>query len=99
MEQRPLTSELPVWKWRFPLLRVEAPLGPSTNAVVSEESRAEAVFPLVYRTMLSFTGRSCDLDDLVQTANEQVLRSLASFEGRGRFSTWVYRVCYLTLLQ
>ncbi|MFO0761640.1 MAG: RNA polymerase sigma factor [Byssovorax sp.] len=39
------------------------------------------------------------MDDLVQTANEQVLRALPSFEGRARFSTWVYRICYLTMLK
>ena len=70
-------------------------LGP-THA---DEASAEAVFPLVYRTMRALAGPSRDLDDLVQTANEQVLRALPSFEGRARFSTWVYRICYLTLLK
>lgn len=72
-------------------------LWPVTHA--RDDAGADAVFPLVYRTMRAFVGRSADLDDLVQAANEQVLRSMDSFEGRGRFSTWVYRVCYLTLLQ
>jgi RNA polymerase sigma-70 factor, ECF subfamily len=63
------------------------------------ESRAEAVFPLVYRMMHALAGPSRELDDLVQAANEQVLRSLPSFEGRASFSTWVYRVCYLTMLK
>lgn len=30
---------------------------------------------------------------------EQALRSLPSFEGRSTLSTWVYRVCYVTLLK
>lgn len=66
---------------------------------VDDESTADTVFPLVYRMMHSLAGPSRDLDDLVQTANEQVLRSLPSFEGRSRFSTWVYRICYLTMLK
>ncbi len=73
---------------------------PATAAPLADaEPRAEAVFPLVYRMMHALAGPSRELDDLVQAANEQVLRSMASFEGRARFSTWVYRVCYLTLLK
>ncbi|MFO0763224.1 MAG: RNA polymerase sigma factor [Byssovorax sp.] len=64
-----------------------------------EAAGVEAVFPLVYRMMHALAGPSRDLDDLVQTANEQVLRALPSFEGRARFSTWVYRICYLTMLK
>jgi len=60
---------------------------------------ADAIFPMVYRMMHALAGPARDLDDLVQAANEQVLRSLPSFEGRARLSTWVYRVCYLTMLK
>jgi RNA polymerase sigma-70 factor, ECF subfamily len=59
----------------------------------------DEVFRLVYRQMHALAGRSRDLDDLVQTAAEQVLRSLSSFEGRSAPSTWTYRVCYHTLLK
>ncbi len=49
--------------------------------------------------MRTLTGPSDpDLDDLVQAAAEQVLRSQASFEGRSEFTTWVYAVCYRVLL-
>ena len=41
-------------------------------------------------------GRREGLDDLVQTAVEQVVKSLPSFEGRSSFSTWVYGICYRT---
>ena len=85
----------------------EGPCGPvgvldsaaKASRLVADASSADAVFPLVYRMMHALAGPSRDLDDLVQTANEQVLRSLPSFEGRARFSTWVYRVCYLTMLK
>ena len=61
---------------------------------------AEAVFALVYRHMRALAAtRGADLDDLVQVASEQALKSLPSFEGRAELSTWIYRVCYLTLLK
>jgi RNA polymerase sigma-70 factor (ECF subfamily) len=69
------------------------------SSPVDDASSADAVFPLVYRMMHALAGPTRDLDDLVQAANEQVLRSLPSFEGRARFSTWVYRICCLTMLK
>jgi RNA polymerase sigma-70 factor (ECF subfamily) len=57
------------------------------------------VFGLVYRQMRSLTGRSQDLDDLVQTALEQVQRSQEGFEGRSKWSTWTYGVCYRVWLK
>jgi RNA polymerase sigma-70 factor, ECF subfamily len=85
--------------------------GPSSGAIeVEAETRTRAagmksraalreVFPLVYRQMRSLAGGRADFDDLVQTAAEQVLRSVASFEGRSKLSTWSYRICYLTVLR
>ncbi len=64
------------------------------------EALSEHVFGLVYRQMASLAARSGrDLDDLVQVACEQVLRSLPSFEGRAALSTWTYRICYATMLK
>lgn len=58
------------------------------------------IFELVYRQMRSLAaGREPDLDDLVQDAMEQALRSLPSFEGRSKLSTWTFQVCYRTLLK
>jgi RNA polymerase sigma-70 factor (ECF subfamily) len=57
------------------------------------------VFPLVYRQMRSLVGGRPEFDDLVQIAAEQVLRSLPSFAGRSKLSTWTYRICYLTMLR
>lgn len=60
----------------------------------------ERVFSLVYRQMRSLAGgRERDLDDLVQDAMEQALKSLPSFEGRSKLSTWTFQVCYRTLLK
>jgi RNA polymerase sigma-70 factor, ECF subfamily len=56
----------------------------------------ETVFALVYRQMRSLAGHR-DLDELVQVAAEQALRSLPSFAGRSKLSTWTFRICYLTV--
>ena len=58
---------------------------------------AHEVFTLVFRQMRSLVGFRSDLDDLVQTAAERVLRSLGTFEGRSKMSTWTYRICYFTV--
>ena len=58
----------------------------------------DRVFALVYRQMHALTaGASPDFDDLVQTAAEQALRSLGSFQAKSKLSTWTYRICYRTL--
>jgi RNA polymerase sigma-70 factor, ECF subfamily len=67
--------------------------GMKSRAVLRE------VFPLVYRQMRTLAGGRADFDDLVQMAAEQVLRSVGSFEGRSKLSTWSYRICYLTVLR
>lgn len=59
----------------------------------------DEVFRLVYQQMHALAGRSQDLNDLAQTAAEQVFRSLSSFQGRSAPSTWTYRICYRTLLK
>jgi RNA polymerase sigma factor (sigma-70 family) len=70
------------------------------SAEVRPAAEANALFPLVYRHMRSLCGgRAQDLDDLAQTAMENALGALPTFEGRSALSTWVYRICYLTLLK
>jgi len=55
---------------------------------------------MVYRSMRSLAGQhSVDLDDLVQMAAEQVMRSLPAFDRRSQLSTWVYVVSYRVLLR
>jgi len=59
-----------------------------------------ALFDLVFRQMHSLAGGSVqELDDLVQTALEQILRSLPSFRGGCQLSSWTYGICYRTLLK
>lgn len=58
------------------------------------------LFEAVYRCMATLAGRSApDLDDLVQQAAEQVIKSRQRFEGRSDLSTWIYAVCYRVLLK
>ena len=52
---------------------------------------------LVYRQMRGFTGPHRDLEDLAQTALEQILR--ADFQGRSKFSTFTHSVCYRVWLK
>ncbi len=78
------------------------PEDPATRRQQGEFATARfrsEIFELVYRQMHALAGRSRDLDDLVQMAAEQVLRSLARFEERCAPATWTYRICYHTLLK
>jgi RNA polymerase sigma-70 factor (ECF subfamily) len=71
---------------------------PEQAFVAAEETRAELrakeseLLLLIYRQMRSLVGPHPDLDDLVQTALEQVL--LAKFEGRSRLSTFTHSICF-----
>lgn len=54
---------------------------------IFKQYRAE-VARLVHRML----GRSPDLEDIVQEVFLQVHRSIRDFQGKSRFSTWLYRV-------
>jgi RNA polymerase sigma-70 factor (ECF subfamily) len=63
------------------------------------ECQDERLFAVVYRHMRKLAGSGApDLDDLVQTAAERVIRGASSFEGKSELSTWTYSVCYRVLL-
>ena len=49
--------------------------------------------PVVHRQMRALVGPSRDLEDLTQSALEQVLRSIDRFEGRSELTTFTYRIC------
>ena len=86
-----------------PLVGADGPLGATTGAAGAElpiNSLNEEIFGLIYRQMYSLTGgRRQDLDDLVQDAAEQALRSLPSFRGASKLSTWTYQIAYRTVLR
>jgi RNA polymerase sigma-70 factor (ECF subfamily) len=50
----------------------------------------------VYAMGLSFFRNAEDASDFVQDVFLKVFRSLRCFEGRSRFSTWLYRIAYNT---
>jgi RNA polymerase sigma-70 factor, ECF subfamily len=63
-----------------------------------EGAARDRIFGLVYRQMRQLAAHR-DVDELVQIAAEQAMRSLASFEGRSELATWTFRICYLTVLK
>jgi len=66
---------------------------------VSVASERE-LFEMVYRSMRSLAGpQAADLEDLVQSAAEQVMKSLPAFDQRSELGTWVYAVSYRVLLR
>jgi RNA polymerase sigma-70 factor (ECF subfamily) len=62
------------------------------EALVREHTR------VVYAHALRFFGDSTAAEDTVQEVWIKVYRSLDSFDGRSRFSTWLYRVTRNTCL-
>lgn len=77
-------------------------LGSAFNRTDQRVSRTgeRELFEMVYRSMRSLTGpRATDLDDLVQAAAEQVMKSLPAFDQRSELRTWVYAVSYRVLLR
>ncbi|MDR2078519.1 MAG: sigma-70 family RNA polymerase sigma factor [Treponema sp.] len=50
----------------------------------------------VYAMGLSFFRNSEDAADFVQDVFLKTFRNLSSFEGRSRFSTWLYKIAYNT---
>jgi len=58
-----------------------------------DEVRWNELVKTVHRQMRSVAGPSNDLEDLAQTALEQIVRSLDRYRGEGELSTFTYRVC------
>ncbi|MCL2213735.1 MAG: sigma-70 family RNA polymerase sigma factor [Treponema sp.] len=52
----------------------------------------------VYGMGLSFFRNSDDASDFTQEVFLKAYRSLSGFEGRSRFSTWLYKIAYNTAL-
>jgi RNA polymerase sigma-70 factor (ECF subfamily) len=55
-----------------------------------------AIYPLIHRFVfrLAYSSARDAREDLVQNALEQVCRSIGGFEGRSRFSTFVFAICH-----
>ena len=52
----------------------------------------------VYRMGLGFLRNAEDASDFTQDVFIKVFRSLPGFQGRSRFSTWLYKIAYNTAL-
>jgi len=61
---------------------------PDPEAVVREHG------PRVYRHLKRIFGPSVDVDDVFQAVFVEVLRSLPSFKGRSKLSTWIRRITW-----
>ena len=79
------------------MARVVAVPHPEANLVTSESALAVLdwadLVATVHRQMRSIVGPTRDLEDLTQSALEQVLRGIDGYEGRAKLSTFTYRVC------
>lgn len=47
---------------------------------------------MVYNTVLGIVQNADDADDITQEVFIQVFRSVSSFKGESKFSTWLYRI-------
>lgn len=71
---------------------VEARPATARPSSVAEVMSPRELTLLVYRQMRAFAGPHRDLEDLAQTALEQVLQ--ADFRGQAKISTFTHAVCY-----
>ncbi len=71
---------------------------PVGRANEADEARWDDLVATVHRQMRSLAGPSRDLEDLTQSALEQVLRALDGFRGDGELSTFTYRICMNVVL-
>lgn len=63
------------------------------------EVLVDRTYGAVYGSLFRLTGGDADLAaDLTQEAYRKAWAALPRFDGRSRFSTWVYRIAYNTFL-
>jgi RNA polymerase sigma-70 factor (ECF subfamily) len=47
---------------------------------------------MVFNTIYRYTGNADDVEDLAQDIFIKIWRSIATFKGRSKLSTWIYRI-------
>jgi RNA polymerase sigma-70 factor (ECF subfamily) len=65
---------------------------------MAAEMLVEITYPLVYRSLHRMCGDPDAASDLTQDTYARAWRALDQFDGRSRFSTWLYRIAYTTFL-
>ena len=68
-----------------------------------DRQAAEALVDRSYKSIYAFLYRLCGEDeslacDLTQETYQKAWKSMAEFDGRSQFSTWLYRIAYNTFL-
>ncbi|HEX2165549.1 MAG TPA: sigma-70 family RNA polymerase sigma factor, partial [Thermoanaerobaculia bacterium] len=63
------------------------------------EALVEATYRRTYRALVRLTGGDAELAaDLTQETYRKAWAALPGFDGRSRFSTWLFRIAYTTYL-
>jgi RNA polymerase sigma-70 factor (ECF subfamily) len=62
------------------------------------EILVELTYPLIYRSLVRLCADGDAAADLTQETYARAWRALDQFDGRSRFSTWLYRIAYTTFL-
>ncbi|MEM9558431.1 MAG: RNA polymerase sigma factor [Acidobacteriota bacterium] len=63
------------------------------------EALVDRTYGDVYAALVRFTGGDADLAaDLTQDTYRKAWQSIATFDGRSRLGTWLYRIAYTTFL-
>jgi RNA polymerase sigma-70 factor, ECF subfamily len=65
---------------------------------LAAENLVELTYPLIYRSLHRMCGDADAASDLTQDTYARAWRALDQFDGRSRFSTWLYRIAYTTFL-
>lgn len=74
----------------------------ANKAVKGDNSAFEALMEkhmgIIYNIALRMTANQDDAEDMTQEIMIKIFRSLGSFKGNSKFSTWIYRVAVNTCL-
>ncbi|MEE2777884.1 MAG: RNA polymerase sigma factor [Acidobacteriota bacterium] len=62
------------------------------------EALVDRSYDMVYRTLLKLCADEETACDLTQDAYVRAWSAIGRFEGRAKFSTWMYRIAYTTFL-
>jgi RNA polymerase sigma-70 factor (ECF subfamily) len=65
---------------------------------MAAEMLVQLTYPVVYRSLYRMCGDGDAASDLTQDTYARAWRALDQFDGRSRFSTWLYRIAYTTFL-